>query len=362
MKPHTVVNTFLGASLAVSSLALLSCGGASHYHDVTESFYLVASNNKVSYWQTAAAGLTKAAAQMDVKAEMVGSPTYDPKTEHEEFQRIIAKKPSGILVSVSDASVIAPDIDAAIAQGIPVITMDSDAPASKRLPLHRQLIITMPARWEVNFSRNFLNGKGTVVVFTIPEQENLKREIARLQERAGSIRASGVKITEVIDTFGAAATAFDKTTEIVEKAKTQPDAYVCLESVSGAEVADVLERKKVTGKIIVAMDTDPRTLQFVQKGVISATIAQKPFTMAYYGVKILDDLVHHKLQTLTADFPQDSFSPIPMRVDTGATLIDKSNVDGFLKAQQDANTGHLVPGVPLEPCKDLRDAKYKAPL
>jgi ribose transport system substrate-binding protein len=74
--------------------------------------------------------------------------------------------------------------------------------------------------------------------------------------------------------------------------------------------------------------------------LISATIAQKPFTMAYYGMKILDDLVHHKLQTLTANFAQDSFSPIPTRVDTGATLIDKSNVDGFLKAQQDANAGH----------------------
>jgi len=100
----------------------------------------------------------------------------------------------------------------------------------------------------------------------------------------------GVKIAEVIDTRGAAATAFDKTTEIVEKAKIKPDAFVCLESVSCAEVADVLERKNVTGKVIVGMDTDPRTLQFVQKGLISATIAQKPFTMAYYGVKILDDL------------------------------------------------------------------------
>jgi len=140
-------------------------------------FLLVASNNKVSYWQTAAAGLAKAATQMDVKAEMVGSPTYDPKAEHEEFQRIIAKKPSGILVSVSDVSVIAPDIDAAIAQGIPVITMDSDAPASKRLlfigtnnydagKMGGQTLVKL------------LNGKGTVVVFSIPEQEICRRDCA----------------------------------------------------------------------------------------------------------------------------------------------------------------------------------------
>jgi ribose transport system substrate-binding protein len=337
MKMHTVLKALLGASVAASSLALMSCGGASHYHDVTESFYLVASNNKVSYWQTAAAGLTKAAAQMDVKAAMVGAPTYDPKTEHEEFQRIIAKKPSGILVSVSDVSVIAPDIDAAIAQGIPVITMDSDAPDSKRLLFigtNNYDAGKMGGQQLVKL----LNGKGTVVVLTIPEQENLQE---RLRGYKSVLEANpGIKIAEVIDSRGAAATAFDKTTEIVEKGKMKPDAFVCLESVSCAEVADVLERKNVSGKIIIAMDTDPRTLQFVQKGLISATIAQKPFTMAYYGVKILDDLVHHKLPTLTANFSQDSFSPIPMRVDTGATLIDKSNVDGFLKAQQDANTGH----------------------
>ena len=35
------------------------------------------------------------------------------------------------------------------------------------------------------------------------------------------------------------------------------------------------------GKVkIVAMDTDPGTVDWIKKGVISATIAQKPYTMA----------------------------------------------------------------------------------
>jgi hypothetical protein len=52
--------------------------------------------------------------------------------------------------------------------------------------------------------------------------------------------------------------------------------------------------------------------------------------------KLLDELHHHPLQSLTMNWAQDSFSPIPTFVDTGATLIDKSNVESFIKARNSA--------------------------
>jgi ribose transport system substrate-binding protein len=84
------------------------------------------------------------------------------------------------------------------------------------------------------------------------------------------------------------------------------------------------------------MDTDPRTLEAVQKGLITATIGQKPFTMGYLGANLLDDLNHRPLPSLTANWVQDSFSQIPTFVDTGATVIDKSNIDSFMKARSSA--------------------------
>src|ERR1051326_385445 len=112
---------------------LAGCGSSPH--TTTEKYYLVATNIKIPYWQSANAGLLQAARQMGVKVEMVGPDSFDPKAEHEAFQRILAEKikPAGIMVSVSAPAVMQPDIDAAIGQGIPVITVDSDAPASKRL-------------------------------------------------------------------------------------------------------------------------------------------------------------------------------------------------------------------------------------
>jgi ribose transport system substrate-binding protein len=84
------------------------------------------------------------------------------------------------------------------------------------------------------------------------------------------------------------------------------------------------------------MDLNTDTLQAVKDGLIAATIAQKPFTMAYFGVKMLDDLYHNPLPSLTQNYSLDPSSPIPNFIDTGSTLVDQSNVDQFLQAQKAA--------------------------
>ena len=301
-------------------LPLLNCGGSQH--DVTEKYFLVSANTKVPYWQEAAAGFNHAAAQMGVHAEFVGPESYDPKAQDEQFQDVLKQKPTGILVSASAPDLLNKDIDAAIAQGVPVIAIDSDAPASKRL----FFIGTDNYKAGVMGARMLakgLDGKGNVVVFTIPAQANLKDRLRGYTDVFAE--HPQIHITQVIDDRGDPGVVFDRTMDMMEKG-AKVDAFACLSSIAGPEVAEVLSRKNVTGKLVVAMDTDPRTLEGIQKGLITATIGQKPFTMAYLGAKLLDNLHHHPLASLTVDWGQDSFSPIPTFVDTGATVIDRSNV------------------------------------
>jgi ribose transport system substrate-binding protein len=311
-------------------LPLLDCGGSQH--DVTEKYFFVSANTKVPYWQEAAAGFNHAAAQMGVHAEFVGPESYDPKAQDEQFQDVLKQKPTGILVSASAPDLLNKDIDAAIAQGVPVIAIDSDAPASKRL----FFIGTDNYKAGVMGARMLakgLDGKGNVVVFTIPAQANLKDRLRGYTDVFAE--HPQIHITQVIDDRGDPGVVFDRTMDMMEKG-AKVDAFACLSSIAGPEVAEVLGRKNVTGKLVVAMDTDPRTLEGIQKGLITATIGQKPFTMAYLGAKLLDDLHHHPLASLTVDWGQDSFSPIPTFVDTGATVIDKSNVESFIKARNSA--------------------------
>src|SRR5215469_5823467 len=120
----------LGVALFALTLSLLT--GCSR-HDNNERYILVTVNSKLAYWQTAAAGLAKAGALYGVKVDVRGPDTYDPQAEVKEFQDAVALKPAGILVSVADSGLMQPVINDAINAGIPVITVDADAPASKRL-------------------------------------------------------------------------------------------------------------------------------------------------------------------------------------------------------------------------------------
>ncbi|MGB9360897.1 MAG: substrate-binding domain-containing protein [Candidatus Sulfotelmatobacter sp.] len=317
----------LGLAFLVSSL--LSCGP----HDSSEYFVFVAANLQVPYWQAAGSGFTKAVSQFKVRADFVGPNSYDPRAERDALDQAVQQKATGILLGVTDPALLKDSIDKAIAAGIPVITMDSDAPASKRL------FFIGTNNYQVGMTGGLrlaqeLKGKGNVVVFTMPDQHNMQDRLHGYRDALE--RTPGIKITRVVDIQGDPRIAFDTTTQIIGKEKDQVDAFVCLEAQSGKEVAGVLSSYHITGKVVMAMDTDPETLQFIQNGGIVATISQKPYTMAFVGMQMLDNLYHHKPPSLETDWSKDSFAPIPAFVDTGSALIDKSNVDSFLQAKQSA--------------------------
>ncbi|MCU1260697.1 MAG: monosaccharide transporter substrate-binding protein family [Bryobacterales bacterium] len=308
-------------------LALSSCGPSAPPAP-QGTYYLIATNIKLPYWQSAQSGLTRAASQLNVKAELVGPDTYKPLGQHEEFRRVVEQNPSGILISVGDRRLMRADIDGAIAKGIPVFTIDSDAEYSKRLlfvgtdsykagTLLGTTVVTT------------LNGKGNVAVFTMPEQTNLVQRLHGLTDAFAS--HPNLKVTRTIDIQGDPQVAFAAASQILDKEANKVDAFVCLEAIACSEVAKALSQRKVGAKLVVAMDTDPSTLDWIKKGYISATIAQKPFTMAYVGLRMLADLNRSKPANLDRPWRSIPDSMIPTFVDTGATLVNTDNVDEYAK-------------------------------
>ncbi len=321
--PHRILRSVV---FAVLLMLMLSCGAA---HDSDEFFVLVSANLQVSYWKTAGAGFANAAIQMKVRSDFTGPQNYDPKAERDALDQAVQKRATGILLAVTDPTLLTDSIDKAVAAGIPVITIDSDAPSSKRL------FFIGTNNYQAGFVggqrlAQELKGKGNVVVFTMPDQSNLQDRLRGYKDALA--KTPDVKITRLVDIQGDPRIAFDTTTQIIGKERDKVDAFVCLEAQSGKEIAGVLDSYHVTGKVVIAMDTDQETLDWIQKGVIAATIAQKPYTMAFVGMQMLESLYHHKPPALDADWSKDSFSPIPAFVDTGSGLIDKSNVEPFIQA------------------------------
>jgi ribose transport system substrate-binding protein len=325
MKP--IKSLLLLFSLAVFVLA--GCGR----HSSKEVYYMVGHNLALPYWQTAAAGFNKAAAQYRVTAKVVGPASYDPQAELTELHKAIAAKPAGILISVADESALQPEINAAIAAGIPVITFDSDAPGSRRLffigtnnleagRIGGQRVIEK------------LGGKGNVVFFTQPGQPNLEERLKGFREVFAS--RPEVHIAAVVNIKTDPRSAFDWTQESISLSGDKKiDAYVCLESASGVQVAEALKRMHVSDRLLVSWDANPDTLDGIKTGAIDSTISQKPFTMAYTGLRMLDAIYHDAQKNLSKDQSANSFAPYPVFVDTGSALVEKSNVDLYLAGAAD---------------------------
>ena len=317
-------------ALALAALAMMLIPGCGARHSPKEVYYLVATNVSLPYWETAIAGFKAAAAQDNVTAKIAGPDTYDPQGELAEFQKVVAAKPAGILVSVSDAAVMQPGIDAAVSAGIPVITIDSDAAASHRL----YFIGTNNLEAGRLGGRRIiakLGGKGNVVFFTLAGQPNTEERLKGFKDAFAM--QSGINITEVIDIKGDASVAFDRTQALLAQTGTKKiDAFVCLDSASGKLAADAIKRTGDTSRELVAWDVNPDTLQSIKDGVIDAAVVQKPFTMGYVGLKALDEIFHDPPAQLNKDYGVDAFAPYPVFVDTGTSLVDKSNVDVYLAA------------------------------
>lgn len=316
-------------AILAMAISLVSCGSES-YHQKEERYVFISTNVNLPYWQEAEAGFQDAAKWLGVKAEFAGPEKFSPEDELAAFKKAVSEIPSGILISAARRDLFKDAIDSAVSAGIPVICIDSDSPSSKRV----MFIGTDNYRAGTESAKrmgDLLKGQGRVVIVSIPGQFNLDERVRGVTD--GLKKYPGIKIAETIDDKGDPRSANDQISALLAKnAKEKVDGIICLEASGGSGAAEALHRLDQTGKVpIVAFDKDPETLDFVEKGVIAATIAQKPYVMSYYGLKFLDDL-HHNAVHEFKDWRTAPVAPMPTFVDTGTAVVDKSNVAAFREA------------------------------
>ena len=139
-------------------------------------------------------------------------------------------------------------------------------------------------------------------------------------------------MVDVFDMHGDSGAAMDKTNEYLARTGAEKvDAIVCLESASAKDVGEVFKRKNAKDRLLIGMDLQVGTLLLVQDGTIDSTISQKPYTMGLLGLKALDEIHHSPMKKFPGDYGLDPFSPFPAFIDTGVSLVDKSNVDAMLE-------------------------------
>lgn len=95
-------------------------------------FAVITDNTGDAFWQSVRSGVTQAAQKYGAAVEFSGSLVKNRDEEIKDMQIATASRVDGIALYVTDRSRFTPLINKAVAQGIPVVTIESDDAASRR--------------------------------------------------------------------------------------------------------------------------------------------------------------------------------------------------------------------------------------
>ncbi|MGH9404554.1 MAG: substrate-binding domain-containing protein [Terriglobia bacterium] len=312
--------------LLCATALCVSCGPS--YHSSSERYVLISTNTSLPYWAEARAGFTEAAKEMHVQVEFGGPASYSPQQELQAFQNAVMSHPSGILVSPAQASLLQGAIDAAMSKGVPVICFDSDSPGSKRI------LFVGTDNYEAGLTlgrlaASLMREHGRLAIITIPGQLNLEERLRGIQDALKPYPY--IRLYQVLNDRGVSQVADQEVSSVLQQS---PDlgGIVCLEASGGPGAAQAVDHAGAGGKVtIAAMDANPETLDWISKGVINATVVQKPYTMGFYGLRFLDDLHHNSVHEFK-NWQDAPVSPLPSFVDTGTEVVNRSNLDDYRNA------------------------------
>lgn len=332
MKQKQFKAAFVLGVLLLFVFALIGCGDNApvegnasdpdSYAD--ETYYTVGLHINLPYWQDHKKGLEAAAAELGVKAVFTGETGNDAVNQLNIFEQIVAKNPAGILVAPVDSEAMTPAIDRAIEAGIPVITINVDAPNSKRYTY-----LGTPeydAGWQAaDVMSEALDKKGKIGVLTIIGVESVDERTKGFQECIEQ-NYPQMEIVSIQTDEGDVSKAASVAAHMLQS-HPELDGLFGADAAAGPGAATAFREAGVLGEvIIVAFDKDDVVLDLVEEGSIYATMVQRTFAMSYYGCKLLFDYNRGSIK-----FAKDieGLDPLPDYVNTGIVVVTKDNVHQF---------------------------------
>ncbi|NIK79908.1 ribose transport system substrate-binding protein [Paenibacillus castaneae] len=296
-------------------------------HGTTEEKYVMVNFlTGIDYWKNGLKGFEDAAGALGVSVEYRGSTQYDVQEEVMVLEQVIARNPAGIAVSAINSEALNAAINKAIEAGIPVVMFDSDAPDSDAY----SFLGTNNYNAGVTAARKMaeLTGsRGKVGIITLPNQLNHQERMRGFKETLTD-EFPELKLIGVEDGKGDQLVTEQKVREMMEQ---YPDLTgVFLTEANGGIGAGnaVLRAGKLDQVRIISFDTDKGTLDMVKSGTISATMAQGTWNMGYWSLMHLFHLRNELVEPMP-DWRESNVPPLPPYVDTGITVVTKSNVDLF---------------------------------
>jgi len=307
------------ASAAASSAADSSC--PTPKDNYTIAFVPKALNNPV-FEITRQGAEDKAKELGNVTIDWVGPATTDAAAQSQIIDDLVTKGVDGIILSANDASALDPSINRAVEAGIPVMTWDADAPASKRLT---NIGIDQAAAGKMagELMAKALPDGGQVAVLTgTPGALNLEQRLAGFKE--GIAANPKLEIVSVDPNFD----DVQKAVEIVEtKINATPDLAGYFFVGMWPFFADLksmpnLKQFVADGGYVNSLDSLEGALNAVDQGYANELVGYSWLGFGQTGVTAMVDYLN------SCQAPAD-----PLYTDL--YTVDKSNIADYMAKQKE---------------------------
>ena len=302
----------LHITVAVLSLALgAGCGGsqrqqASAKPDLKIAMIAKSSTNPI--FVSARMGAETAAKELRQKTGVTIEIAWltpemeDGQVQAQRIAQAVTEGANAVLISCSDASKVTAAIDDAVAHGVPVMTFDSDAPASKRFAF-LGIDDVKAGKSVLDELAEQIGDAGSVAVLAGNQNApNLQKRVEGVMEAA----KAHPKI-KIVGTFYHTETPQDAAAEVIRVQKQYPQikgwAMIGGWALFSPALLTALDPQKVK---IVAVDALPAELAYVQKGLAPTLLAQPTYDWGHESVSKIYDKVHSKKDVPTI-IPMDLF-------------------------------------------------------
>ena len=300
----------LGLALALSGRAA----------ERTLTIGLVAKNQSNPVFQAARVGALDAAKELGAKHGMKiiidwRTPNEeDAQKQAEAIEQLVLAGAAGIAVSCSDANKLTDAINAAVANGVPVATFDSDAPASKRF-VNYGIDDVECGRQTMEELAKLMGGKGVVAVLAgNPNGPNLQKRVQGVKEAAK--KYPGITIRDV---YYHKETPQDAAAKVEQVMQANPEITGwCM--VGGWPLFTDNALRWQPGTVqCVAVDALPAELAYIRSGHVPVLLAQQCYEWGHRTVELLFNKI-----VLKKDPPAEK--------EISALIpVTKANVDEFAK-------------------------------
>jgi simple sugar transport system substrate-binding protein len=315
------------AMMLVLLLAACGNGTASNSTQSTSSgnsarsnlkFYVITHGQASDpFWSVVKKGVEQAAHDMGVKVVYEAPPTFDMVAMSHLIDAAVATHPDGLVVSIPDPNALGPSIKAAVAAGIPVISINSGADVAKSLGV---LVHVGQTEYQAG-----LGGGQKMAAAGVKNALCVNQEVgnAALEQRCqgfkDAMKQAGATVTEIGVNLNNP-TQTQQTIEAALQHNPQIDGILTLGPTGATPALKALQDLNKLGQIKLAtFDLSSDVLQAIKAGQMLFAIDQQQYLQGYLPIVLLT-LYRTNLNTVANDV-----------IMTGPGFVTQDNVDKVIQ-------------------------------